>query len=85
MCVCECDSDGVGVIVCVRKGVWEWDSLDCCLKVIVCVSGGSACGCDFVGEDECVGGTALIAAVKYVNLGGGRGGGGVCVDATVWV
>ena len=32
-------------------------------------------------EGECVGGTVLIAAVKYVCVlgGGGGGGGGVCV------
>ena len=34
-----------------------------------------------------MGGTVLIAAVKYVcELGGGGGGwGGVCVGVTVWV
>ena len=32
-----------------------------------------------------MGGTVLIAAVKYVCELGGGGGGGVCVGVTVWV
>ena len=33
-----------------------------------------------------MGGTVLIAAVKYVCVSeGGGGGGGVCVGVTVWV
>ena len=32
-----------------------------------------------------MGGTVLIAAVKYVCELGGAGGGGVCVGVTVWV
>ena len=60
--------------------------------------GGSVCGCDWVGvgvivwvgvgvitwvRKECVGGTVLIAAVKYVCVSGEWGG--VCVGVTVWV
>ena len=42
-------------------------------------------GFDCVGEGECVGGTALIAASKYVHVCQGRGeeGGGGSVG--VWV
>ena len=49
---------------------------DCvCVGVIVLMGVGV-----IVWVRECVGGTSLIAAVKYVCVGGGRGGGGsVCV------
>ena len=48
------------------------------------------CGCDCVGVGvivwvrECVGGTALIAAIKYVCVCR-EGRGGVCVGVTMWV
>ena len=39
---------GVGVIAWVWKGVYGWDSLDCCLKVCTCVCRGRG------EEGECV-------------------------------
>ena len=70
----------VGVIAWVRKGVCGWSGLDwkvcsCfvpvsgCVGVIAWVRVG-VCGSDCVGEEECVGGVALI---EY-----GCGGSGLC-------
>ena len=41
------------------------------------------CGCDCMGEEECVGRTVLIAALKYVCVSGGVWG--ECVGVIVWV
>ena len=72
--------------VCVWKGrEMGWGS--------VCVGVGG-CGCDSVGEEECVGRTALNAAIKYMYMyvcvwvgWWGRGSGSVCVCVGVieWV
>ena len=54
---------GVGMSVWVRKGVYGWDSLDCCRKVCVCRGvgregremgrGECGCGCNCVGGGGC--------------------------------
>ena len=86
VCLCGCDCVGVGVIIWAWNGVCGCDSLDCSCKV--CVRRGEegegvcGCGCDSMGEEGCVGGTALIAASKYVHVCVG-GGGSVCVCGSV--
>ena len=89
-----CDCVGGCGCNCVGEGVCEWDSVDCCCKVCVLGrSEGEGGVCVIVGVNvivwvgvdvialvrECVGETALIAAVMYV-----WGEGGVCVGVTMW-
>ena len=99
-CVCVlsrwvgvCDCVGVGVIAWVTKGLCGWYSLNCCCKVCMCVGGSvggvCGCGCDCVGEEECLGGTVLISALKYVCVRGECEGECVCdcegVGVIAWV
>ena len=56
------------MIAWVRKGVCGWDSLDCCLKVHVCVCRGREGGKKGRGG-VCVCGTVGVGVIVWVGLG----------------